>query len=86
MDQKIDVPGLIPSGKSGKKEPFTQGVMESQGKSDNLKLFAQKVRASRGKKSHWKMKFLEAHLVFKIASIKRVLGCVFFNVSLSCLL
>ena len=32
--------GFIRSGKSGKKVPFTQGVMESQGKSGNLKIFA----------------------------------------------
>ena len=39
-DQKIDIPGFIWSGKSGKKKPFTQGVMESWGKSGNLKIFA----------------------------------------------
>ena len=31
---------FIRSGKSGKKVPFTQGVMESQGKLGNLKVFA----------------------------------------------
>ena len=34
------ITGFMQSGKSGKKVPFTEGVMESQGKSVNLKIFA----------------------------------------------
>ena len=51
--------------------------MESQGKSGNLKIFAQKVKESQGKKFQWKMKFLEAHLVFKIVFHKKLLGVSF---------
>ena len=40
LNNSSDMSGFIRSGKSGKKVPFTQGVVESQGKSGNLKIFA----------------------------------------------
>ena len=78
--------GLESQGKKYLLQKGSWNLRESPRKSGNLNILHKKPVKVRWKNSSGKWGFWR-HICFsKLFSVKRVIGCVFFNVSLSCLL